>query len=142
MSLTSDQTLVPNKSAIENPEESVEIAPISEAFVSGKDQSNDSIESYIASLNQFTSPTSVIPISLQVTPLSCTSPALSSISTLETTPFSSSPITAEAAVFHVDSVTHDEATTEESDPIKLESLVKHLKESMFQVLHSADIGPQ
>lgn len=97
---------------------------------------------YIASLNQFTSPTSVIPISSQVTPLSCTSPALSSISTLETTPFSSSLITAEAFVFHVDSVTHDEATTEEFDPIKLESLVKHLKESMFQVLHSADIGPQ
>lgn len=49
MSLTSDQTLIPNKSAIENPEESVEIAPISEAFVFGTDQSNDSIEVYCQS---------------------------------------------------------------------------------------------
>ncbi|CAI9288737.1 unnamed protein product [Lactuca saligna] len=99
-------------------------------------------QSYIGSLNQFTSPTSVIAISLQITLLSCTSPALSSISTPETTPFSSSPITAEASVFHVDSVIHDEATTEDSDPVKLESLVKHVKESMFLVLHSVDIGPQ
>ncbi|KAI3522656.1 hypothetical protein L1887_00608 [Cichorium endivia] len=138
-SLTSDQSLVPGKSvALEHPEESVGIDPISEAFVFGKKQSNESIESYIVSLNQFASPTSAIQSSVQQTPSSCTSPALSSITTVETIPFSS-PKTAEASLVHVSS--DDGATTVQTNSFKLESVVKHLRESMFQVLHSADIDP-
>ncbi|XP_023748388.1 uncharacterized protein LOC111896649 [Lactuca sativa] len=133
-SLTSDQTIIPDKSVVlEHPEDSVEIATISEAFVFGRDRSNESIESYIVSLDHFASPTSV-------TPLSCDSPALSSITTVETTPFSSS-ITAEASPVHVSS--GDGSTTQDqTDSFKLEFLVKHLRESMFEVLHSADIDPQ
>ncbi|CAI9289915.1 unnamed protein product [Lactuca saligna] len=133
-SLTSDQTIIPDKSVVlEHPEESVEIATISEAFVFGRDRSNESIESYIVSLDHFASPTSV-------TPLPCDSPALSSITTVETTPFSSS-ITAEASPVHVSS--GDGSTTQDqTDSFKLEFLVKHLRESMFEVLHSADIDPQ
>lgn len=90
-------------------------------------------QSYIVSLDHFASPTSV-------TPLSCDSPALSSITTVETTPFSSS-ITAEASPVHVSS--GDGSTTQDqTDSFKLEFLVKHLRESMFEVLHSADIDPQ
>ena len=97
-------------------------------------------QTYIVSLNQFASPTSATPNSVQaITSSSCTSPALSSISTVTMTPFSS-PIPSEASPDYASS--GDGATKEETDTFKLESLVNHMRQSMFQVLHSADIDPQ
>lgn len=65
---------------------------------------------------------------------------LSSITTVEMTPLSSQ-ITAEEAAVFVAAVTRDGATTEETNLYKTESLVNHLRESMCQVLHSADLDP-
>ncbi|KAL8245013.1 hypothetical protein R6Q59_011271 [Mikania micrantha] len=119
------------------PEEPIRISPISEAFVFEEDQ--PSIESYIASLNQHISPSFLTSASVEGTPLSSNSPAvstpLSSITNVEITPSSStSVLAAYGAAIHGD-------TTEEAKSVKLELLVKHLRESMFQVLHSSDIEP-
>ncbi|KAI3669594.1 hypothetical protein L6452_40866 [Arctium lappa] len=137
-SLNSNQTLVSDDVVVlQHPEESIGISPISEAFVFDKDQSSKSIETYIVSLNQFVSPSSMMVGSVETTPFSSslfakTTP-LSSISTVEMSP-SSSPITAEPAAAFV--------TTEETDSFNPGSLVKHLRESMSQVLHSANIDPR
>nr|XP_043614003.1 uncharacterized protein LOC122585953 [Erigeron canadensis]XP_043614004.1 uncharacterized protein LOC122585953 [Erigeron canadensis]XP_043614005.1 uncharacterized protein LOC122585953 [Erigeron canadensis] len=112
-------------------EEPEKVAPESYSFVFEDDQ--PSMESYIVSLNEFISPSTTTASSVEGTPLSC-------ITTGEKTP-QSSPITDEADVVFVDSVIHSGTTTEETSSIKLESLVKHLRLSMFQVLHSAEIDP-
>ncbi|KAL8197861.1 hypothetical protein R6Q57_030149 [Mikania cordata] len=119
------------------PEEPIRISPISEAFVFEQDQ--PSIESYIASLNQHISPSFLTSASVEATPLSSKSPAvstpLSSITNVEITPPSStSVLAAYGAAIHGD-------LTEEAKSVRLELLVKHLRESMFQVLHSSDIEP-
>ena len=99
-------------------------------------------QSYIGSLNQFISPSPATPSPL-TSQFSSTSPAestpLSSIATAEMTPLSS-PITAEAVTICVPS--HYGATTDEMNLLKVEGMVKNLRESMFQVLHSADIEPR
>ncbi|KAK9079553.1 hypothetical protein SSX86_001225 [Deinandra increscens subsp. villosa] len=135
--LNCDQTLDSDNNValqFQFPEEAARISPISEAFVFYEDQS--SIESYIASLNQYILPSFIG--STEVTPLPSKSPAETppSLTNLETTPSSSSTvaITAENAEIHV-------TKTEETKSIKLQSLAKHLGESMFQVLHSSDIDP-
>ncbi|KAJ9561983.1 hypothetical protein OSB04_007143 [Centaurea solstitialis] len=120
-----------------NPEESIGITPVSEAFVFDKDQSSKSIESYIVSLNQFVSPSTVAVGSVETTPFlpssfSETSP-MSSMTTVQMTP-SSSPITVEADAAFV--------TKEETDSFNRGLLVMHLRKSMSQVLHSADIDSQ
>ncbi|XP_024987057.1 uncharacterized protein LOC112522194 isoform X2 [Cynara cardunculus var. scolymus] len=103
------------------------------------------MERYLASLDQFVSPSSATLGSVESSPLSSSSPAesttLSSMSTVEMTP-SSSQITAEPVAGFVASVTSDGAITEETDSFQLESLVKHLRKSLSQVLHSADIDLQ
>ncbi|KAJ9555068.1 hypothetical protein OSB04_009682 [Centaurea solstitialis] len=140
-SLDSDLILVPdNAVVVRHPEESVGNSPISEAFVFDEDQSSKckSMERYVASLDQFISPSSAKLSSVENTPFSSLSPAesttlSSTISTLEMTPSSSSQITR---------LTEDGATTEETDSPHLESLVKHLRKSMIQVLNSADIDLQ
>ncbi|XP_076894728.1 uncharacterized protein LOC143547108 [Bidens hawaiensis] len=103
---------------------------ISEAFEFYDDQA--SIESYIASFNQHISPSFI------TTPLSSKSPdattPLSCITTAETTPPSSTFKITTDAVIH-------EATIEESKSVKPEPLVKHLRESIIQVLNSSDIEP-
>ncbi|KAI3687651.1 hypothetical protein L1987_81351 [Smallanthus sonchifolius] len=129
-SLNSDHNLVPdNTVALQVAEDLARISPISEAFVFDEDQS--SIESYIASLSQHISPSYITNGSVEATPLSSKSPAestpMSSITTVEMTPPSST------------SAITSGVTIQETKSIKLESLVKHLRESMFQVLHSADI---
>ncbi|PWA66395.1 hypothetical protein CTI12_AA327700 [Artemisia annua] len=127
-----------------NSDEVVEVldeSVVSEAFGLNGDQSSESIESYIGSLNQFISPSPATPSPL-TSQFSSKSPAestpLSSI-TAEMTPLSS-PITAEAVTICVPS--HYGATTDEMNLLKVEEVVKHLRESMFQVLHSADIEPR
>nr|GEX51157.1 protein SINE3 isoform X1 [Tanacetum cinerariifolium] len=97
--------------------------------------------SYIGSLNQFISPSPATPSPL-TSPFSSTwhaeSSPLSCITTAEMTPLSS-PIIAEAVTICVPS--HNGSTADEMNSLKVE-VVKNLRESMFQVLHSADIEPR
>ncbi|GKB13705.1 hypothetical protein Tco_0847628, partial [Tanacetum coccineum] len=97
--------------------------------------------SYIGSLNQFISPSPATPSPL-TSAFSSTSPAesspLSCITTAEMTPLSSL-IIADAVTICVPS--HKGATADETNSLKVEEMVKNLRESMFQVLHSADIEP-
>ncbi|KAI3706884.1 hypothetical protein L6452_24931 [Arctium lappa] len=142
-SLNSNQILVSDNAVVlQHSEESVGNCPISEAFVFDEDQSSKSMERYIASLDQFISPSSATLGSVENTPVSSlSSTRLSSMSTVEMTP-SSSQITAEPVTGFVVSVIADGATTEETDSFHLESLVKHLRNSMSQVLQSTDIDLQ
>ncbi|KAJ0476219.1 hypothetical protein HanHA300_Chr13g0474821 [Helianthus annuus] len=128
--LNSDNTVASDDTLeLKLPEESVGISAMSEAFVFYDDQS--SLESYISSLDQHVSPSSIAYSSLESTPLSSKSPAvitpLSSITTVETTPSSSTTAAVHGSIIA------------ETKSVKPEILAKHLKESMFQVLHSSDI---
>ncbi|KAK1436334.1 hypothetical protein QVD17_02113 [Tagetes erecta] len=129
--LKSDNTV-----ALQILEDSVRISPISEAFVFEEDQL--SIESYIASLNQHISPSSIASGSLEATPFPSNSPAvsspLSSITTVEISPPSTSTISIDQAVLQGD-------TAHETKSIKLQLLVNQLRESMFQVSYSSEIDP-
>ncbi|KAJ0663057.1 hypothetical protein HanLR1_Chr13g0476891 [Helianthus annuus] len=128
--LNSDNTVASDDTLeLKLPEESVGISAMSEAFVFYDDQS--SLESYISSLDQHVSPSSIAYSSLESTPLSSKSPAvitpLSSITTVETTPSSSTTAAVHGSIIA------------ETKSVKPEILAKYLKESMFQVLHSSDI---
>ncbi|KAK1408362.1 hypothetical protein QVD17_40077 [Tagetes erecta] len=101
----------------------------SESLIFDEDQS--CIESYIASLNQHISPSSVTDGSVAET----TTP-LSSVTTVETALLPSSSRTADVAAFSVDLVTNS------ANSVNVESLVKHLRGSMIQVLNPTDIEPQ